>query len=137
MPDRSQLVGCSVEWMRQPDKQNRLLEWLENHPRDRKCLFHEQGYRDFNKIECAIRAAQAIFANDENPYNSHGVRLDPRPFAQSIRNHIRLVCVSRLYFLDVSSSTVEADGPQSTERSITSSEGVRPGAHTAASNLVY
>lgn len=80
-----------MEWVRQPNRQRRFLEWLENHPVERQCLFHQESFRDLNKTQCAIRAAQAIFANDENPYNSHEVAIDPRPFAQSICNLIRLV----------------------------------------------
>ncbi|KAF5325528.1 hypothetical protein D9619_009879 [Psilocybe cf. subviscida] len=81
--------GCSVEWTRHPTRQDRLLDWLQNHPLERQCLFNPKAGRHLTKATCLNMAAQTIFAQDENPANSVAVKADPTPFGCAIMSLIK------------------------------------------------
>lgn len=98
-------LGCSIEWMKEPAKQDRLLDWLDNNPVERACLFLEPGKpSSLSRTKCAIKAAQYVFHNDENPKNGAGVMAQPVPFAASIiklisRGSVGLISHSSLTYL--------------------------------------
>lgn len=82
-----------MEWTKHPARQDRLLAWLNSHSVERDRLFDAKAVRHTTKKTCVNMAAQAIFAQDENPANVAAVKKDPTPFGSAIMSLIRVTYV--------------------------------------------
>lgn len=81
-------------------RQQRLLDWLDTHPEERAVLFSQRNQLNntpgsLNKTICAVRAAVAVFANDEDAAVQKEALADPAHFGIILGEIIRRKSVYR------------------------------------------
>ncbi|KJA23892.1 hypothetical protein HYPSUDRAFT_54069 [Hypholoma sublateritium FD-334 SS-4] len=77
-----------VEWAKNPNKSQSLLDWLDANEYERKVLFnHKRIPLRLNKVECGQRAAAALFSDDIDLKAAYAA--NPRYFSNTILDHLR------------------------------------------------
>ncbi|KDR77054.1 hypothetical protein GALMADRAFT_155716 [Galerina marginata CBS 339.88] len=97
MASQSEDASSKRIWANNPQRDERLLAWMDGHPVEKNILFSKTGYPRRRKADksmpsskghCYMLASKAVFSEDENPEIREAVAKNPHHFAISTQNHI-------------------------------------------------
>ncbi|CAA7266273.1 unnamed protein product [Cyclocybe aegerita] len=87
-----------ISWKKDPNRDLRLMDWLDQHPLQREIIFSNPGRgrgrgsrkpgAKMSKIQCCMQAAKDIFSVDTDPSIRQDVVKDPQHFAGATYSHI-------------------------------------------------